>query len=1228
MSTTFAHLRRAASAPSPQPPRRSPHRRRLLGILLSLCGVAALLPEGRGGAWPPDERAGAVDYSDPKNWPSDSSFKNQWESWSFAPKEFTKLDARTRRLGMGASYDRAWAKTQGDPRVVISVLDSGAYWDERDLVNKWFLNQAELPPPDDACQKPENRGEGKRRHDANGDGVFNVQDYTTVSGHEQPEAAKICDPRLRDQNGNGILDPQDLIVAFSDKKDDDRNGYIDDIAGWDFFRNDNDAYDDTRYGHGTGEAKDSSAEADNGRAEAGVCPRCRVMPLRVGDSFVADSNDFAVATVYAVDIGASVVQEALGTIDNTPLSRWAIDYAYDNHVAVIASAADENSYHHNFPGTNNHTIYVHAIRPNAEEPRDATHAFAFDNCTNYGAQLLLSVPGESCSSEATGRSSGMAGLIYSAALAADLPAPPRLHPPTAGDTAPAGDGGPAASRVRRLSAEEVRQIMVGTADSFYDPSEDNNLGAYPTGPGFVRRFGYGRVNARSAVDNILSGAIPAEVEIEKPEWFQVFGERDGTVPIEGRIAIRHGKPEGDSFDFEVAWAPGVDPRDERFMRLGHGEMLSQTLEGKLADLPVAQIKVQNPVLPVDDPAWQPDDRAHIYTITVRVRVLQRSADPRRNGLRSEARRAVHIHTDPDLLPGFPKRLGASGEASLKTADLNGDGRREIIVADAGGLVHALRADGTELPGFPVSVPNIAALAATPAGHTTAPGWSQPAAANRPRPGYGAAITATPAIGDITGDGKPEIVVATYDGHVVAIGADGKILPGFPVELERVAALVARDRRHVIDDGFFASPVLADLDHDGRLDIIAAGMDSQVYVWRGDGTSLPGWPFLLWDAERPDDDRGEEPRQRQRIMGTPAVGDVNGDGVLDIVVGTNEQYGDNGRVYVLDGRGSKAPKAILPGWPVTTFSRYVLPVVGSGMPNAAALADIDKDGKLEIFVNGIGSNLDILRSDGSSYPIKLQPGKAGFGSQSDTSEFAALGFIASPAIGDIDGDGRPEALLPNTGANTALSMLKGYERMDYEMLLSVWDVASGKQLDGFPRSLEDYVFFQNPIVADVDGDGRREAVAASAGYFVHAWNADGKEARGFPKFTGGWVAAAPAVGDLDGDGRLEMVASTRNGWLFAWHTRGKARGRIDWDSFHHDNRNTGNYAEPLDQGGDEFDPPEPTDMTPVAGCSCSVGRGGLSRGEGGLTTSASEPTTTVFALLVLGFYMWQRRRLLS
>ena len=64
---------------------------------------------------------------------------------------------------------------------------------------------------------------------------------------------------LGDRNGNGMLDAGDLILNFSDGVDDDGNGYVDDIAGWDFMKDDNDPYDDTRYGHGTGEARDSTA---------------------------------------------------------------------------------------------------------------------------------------------------------------------------------------------------------------------------------------------------------------------------------------------------------------------------------------------------------------------------------------------------------------------------------------------------------------------------------------------------------------------------------------------------------------------------------------------------------------------------------------------------------------------------------------------------------------------------------------------------------------------------------------------------------------------------------------------------------------------------------------------------------------------------------------------------------------------------------------------------------
>ena len=92
----------------------------------------------------------------------------------------------------------------------------------------------------------------------------------------------------------GVLTPQDLLIAFSNGNDGDGNGYVDDIAGWDFLDDDNDPYDDVQYGHGTGEARDSSAEADNGgdaavpelhgRAAArGRLVRRRRQRLRAGD---------------------------------------------------------------------------------------------------------------------------------------------------------------------------------------------------------------------------------------------------------------------------------------------------------------------------------------------------------------------------------------------------------------------------------------------------------------------------------------------------------------------------------------------------------------------------------------------------------------------------------------------------------------------------------------------------------------------------------------------------------------------------------------------------------------------------------------------------------------------------------------------------------------------------------------------------------------------------------
>src|SRR5579862_1395446 len=292
----------------------------------------------------------------------------------------------------GVSVDLAWQVTTGRPDVLIAVLDSGIEWQnpQPDLVNKFHLNRGELPVPEGSTNTLD-------PYDRNGDGVFNIQDYLADGTHAQ-------DSRVTDRNGNGMIDPEDLIFIFSDGKDDDHNGYIDDICGWDFFEDDNDPLDDVQYGHGTGEAHDSNAEANNGGGDPGTCPSCMVMPLRVGDSFVAEINNFAQAVTYATDIGARVVQEALGTVNNTSLAQAAVDYAYAHGVVVIASAADEESDHHNYPANYNHTIEVNSVNRFDEEVglvQEPQSYLYLNGCTNYSAHIAVSVESSSCSSEAT-----------------------------------------------------------------------------------------------------------------------------------------------------------------------------------------------------------------------------------------------------------------------------------------------------------------------------------------------------------------------------------------------------------------------------------------------------------------------------------------------------------------------------------------------------------------------------------------------------------------------------------------------------------------------------------------------------------------------------------------------------------------------------------------------------------------------------------------------------------
>jgi len=130
----------------------------------------------------------------------------------------------------------AWMTTTGRPDVSIAVLDSGIKWNDggamNDLRLKIRINRGELPlPSHDLATAVSNPGRNDcsqfvSAYDANGDGVFNVDDYACDS-----RVATVLHGSGLRKGPAGVLTPEDLTIAFSDGVDGDGNGFVDDVAG-------------------------------------------------------------------------------------------------------------------------------------------------------------------------------------------------------------------------------------------------------------------------------------------------------------------------------------------------------------------------------------------------------------------------------------------------------------------------------------------------------------------------------------------------------------------------------------------------------------------------------------------------------------------------------------------------------------------------------------------------------------------------------------------------------------------------------------------------------------------------------------------------------------------------------------------------------------------------------------------------------------------------------------
>jgi hypothetical protein len=238
---------------------------------------------------------------------------------------------------------------------------------------------------------------------------------------------------------------------------------------------------------------------------------------------------------------------------------------------------------------------------------------------------------------------------------------------------------------------------------------------------------------------------------------------------------------------------------------------------------------------------------------------------------------------------FVGGVDVGSESSVAVGDLDGNGTPDLLVAnkidprkgETSRLYRIMNADSTE-----------------------APRYRRRGALDLP-----SAYHYAPALGDLTGNGRPDLVLGTWKGRLALYRNDEE--GGFTALDE---SLLERDGRH-------ATPALGDLTGNGRLDLVVGAADGAVYFYRNTGTDS-------------DPSFGEEtellPPDNDRSRSAPTLHDVNDDGMLDLVIGAEEG------LFVAENTGDPSDPA---------FEDGVRPLSLDGAPRLATpvVEDLDGDG---------------------------------------------------------------------------------------------------------------------------------------------------------------------------------------------------------------------------------------------------------------------------------------------
>ena len=449
------------------------------------------------------------------------------------------------------------------------------------------------------------------------------------------------------------------------------------------------------------------------------------------------------------------------------------------------------------------------------------------------------------------------------------------------------------------------------------------------------------------------------------------------------------------------------------------------------------------------------------------------------------------------------------------------------------------------------------------------------------------VNSSPAVGDINGDGQPDIVVGLgaeneppTTGGVIAYDRNGNQLWYYQTA-DRIGGGGGNGQPNGLADGAWASPAIVDVNHDGTKQVLIGTWDSRIHLIDG----ATGRPFAApsnnpWPAEMLD-----------TIWSSAAVADLRGDGSVDFIFGGDMSA--NGAACTSNG-GVLRVMHNIPGAGPTHLSGFdsQFGCIIGGAPtdighygkmldqsiySSPAVGDFGSRGKLIFAGSGCafpaGTNCS---GQGNGHWVKVwdQAGNEVASLPTDAPVFA------SPALADVNNDGTLDIIVTTMGTGWRDGTGQGGT-------LFVWSGAPGFPLlwSRKPKNtvgLVNYRIPSSPTVADLNGDGFPEILFGYIGeieVFDHngaqLTETTGVVRANIPTLWLGrsTVNSTPAVGDLDKSGTIKIVAGGSNcvaatgfcdniGRVRIWSASvlgllnppaaGQAsRSRMQWPMFRHD-----------------------------------------------------------------------------